>query len=75
LTLKVSYRFIPKNVIYRFTRQAKVLSRCWHVAGNAATIRGMKRTVLQHNAPANDAISFVGYRFPPDVTSHAVWLY
>jgi hypothetical protein len=35
----------------------RVLSRCWHVAGNAATIAGMKRTTLQHNAPANDAIS------------------
>jgi putative transposase len=35
----------------------------------------MKRTALQHNAPANDAISYSGCRFPPDVISYAVWLY
>ena len=35
----------------------------------------MKRTALQHNAPANDVISYAGYRFPPDVISYAVWLY
>jgi putative transposase len=35
----------------------------------------MKRTDLQQNAPANDAISYSGYRFPPDVISYAVWLY
>src|ERR1700756_3843200 len=52
-----------------------VLSRCWHVAGNAATIRVMKRTALQHKASANDGISYAGYRFPPDVISYAVWLY
>jgi putative transposase len=33
---------------------------------------GMKRTALQHNAPANDAISYAGYRSPPDVISYAV---
>jgi len=36
---------------------------------------GMTRTALQHNAPANDPISYAGYRFPPDVISYAVWLY
>ena len=35
----------------------------------------MTRTALQHNAPANDPISYAGYRFPPDVISYAVWLY
>jgi putative transposase len=35
----------------------------------------MNRTDLQHDAAANDAISYVGYRFPPDVISYAVWLY
>jgi hypothetical protein len=35
----------------------------------------MKRTALQHNAPANDAISYAVYRFPPDVICYAVWLY
>ncbi|MFM0069343.1 IS6 family transposase [Paraburkholderia aspalathi] len=35
----------------------------------------MKRTGLQHRAPANDAISYAGYRFPPDLISYAVWLY
>jgi putative transposase len=35
----------------------------------------MKRTDLQHSAPANDAISYSGYRFPPGVISYAVWLY
>ena len=35
----------------------------------------MKRTALQYNAPANDVISYSGYRFPPDVISYAVWLY
>ena len=35
----------------------------------------MKRTDLQQNAPANDVISYSGYRFPPDVISYAVWLY
>jgi putative transposase len=54
---------------------AGVLSRRWHVAGNAATIVGISRTALQHNAPANDPISYAGYRFPPDVISYAVWLY
>jgi hypothetical protein len=53
----------------------RVLSRCWDVARNAATIAGMKRTTLQHSASANDAISYAGYRFPPDVISYAVWLY
>ena len=33
----------------------------------------MKRSALQHIAPANDAISYAGYRFPPDVISYAVW--
>ena len=35
----------------------------------------MKRTTLQQSEPANDAISYAGYRFPPDVISYAVWLY
>jgi putative transposase len=35
----------------------------------------MKRTDLQQNAPANDAISYSGYRFPHDVIIYAVWLY
>ncbi|MFM0150264.1 IS6 family transposase [Paraburkholderia sp. RL18-085-BIA-A] len=35
----------------------------------------MKRTDLQQSAPANDAISYSGYRFPADVISYAVWLY
>jgi len=35
----------------------------------------MKRTDLQQSAPANDAVSYAGYRFPPDVISYAVWLY
>ena len=35
----------------------------------------MKRTALQHGASANDAISYAGCRFPPDVISYAVWLY
>jgi putative transposase len=35
----------------------------------------MKRAALQDNVPANDAISYAGYRFPPDVISYAVWLY
>ena len=35
----------------------------------------MKRTDLQQSAPANDAISYSGYRFPHDVISYAVCLY
>jgi putative transposase len=35
----------------------------------------MKRTALRRNASAIDAISYAGYRFPPDVISYAVWLY
>jgi transposase-like protein len=35
----------------------------------------MKRTDLQRSAPTNDAISYSGYRFPPDVISYVVWLY
>ena len=35
----------------------------------------MKRTDLQQSALANDAISYSGFRFPPDVISYAVWLY
>jgi len=35
----------------------------------------MKRTELQQSAPANDAISYSGYRFPPDVISYAAWVY
>ena len=46
--------------------KARVLSHCRHVAGNAATIAGMKRTDLQQGEPANDAISYSGYRFPPE---------
>ena len=30
---------------------------------------------MQRNAPAIDAISYAGYRFPPDVISYAVWSY
>jgi putative transposase len=56
-------------------RSQGVLSRYWHVAGHAATGAGMKRTALQHNALANDAASYAGYRFPPDVISYPVWLY
>src|SRR5471032_542964 len=60
--------------VYGGAGPSKVLSRRWHVAGNAATIVGMTRTALQHNAPANDPIFYAGYRFPPDVISYAVWL-
>ena len=35
----------------------------------------MKRTALQQRAPATGAISYAGYRFPPDVISYAVSLY
>ncbi|SER72998.1 putative transposase [Azotobacter beijerinckii] len=35
----------------------------------------MKRTTLQHDASATDAISYAGYRFPPEVIGYAVWLY
>ncbi len=56
-------------------RVGGVTSRCWHVAGNAATVAGMKRITLQQSEPDNDAISCSGYRFPADVTSYAVWLY
>ena len=52
-----------------------VLSRCWRVEEEAATISGMKRTTLPQCAPATDTISYAGYRFPPDVISYAVWLY
>ena len=48
-----------------------------HVGGvlaESATMASMKRTDSRQNAPANDAISFSGYRFPPDVISYAVWL-
>jgi hypothetical protein len=38
----------------------QILSHCWHVAGNAATIAGMTRTALQQSAPATDAISYAG---------------
>jgi hypothetical protein len=61
-----------RNAIAKPARQALpdmgkgVLSRCWHVRGNAATIAGMKRATLQQSEPANDAISYSGYRFPPD---------
>jgi transposase-like protein len=35
----------------------------------------MKRTDLEKNVPANDAVSYSGYPFPPDVISYAVWLH
>jgi putative transposase len=35
----------------------------------------MKRTAQSHQCPATSAISYAGYRFPPDVISYAVWLY
>jgi hypothetical protein len=56
-------------------RVAAVLSRCWQVEGDAATISGMKRTTLPQRAPAADTISYAGYWFPPDVISYAVRLY
>jgi hypothetical protein len=52
-----------------------VMSRCWQVDRGAATIAGMKRTGQSHRSPATSAISYAGYRFPPDVISYAVWLY
>ena len=36
---------------------------------------GMKRIAQPHRMPASSAISYAGYRFPPDVISYAVWLY
>jgi hypothetical protein len=63
------------KILKRLHYPLEALSRCWHVAGNAATIAGMKRTDLQQSVPGNDAISYTGYRFPPDVISYAVWLY
>jgi putative transposase len=36
---------------------------------------GMKRTAQPHRTPASSAISYAGYRFPPDAISYAVWLY
>src|SRR5471030_2068162 len=35
----------------------------------------MKQTALPHSTSANDAISYAGYRFPPDMISYTVWLY
>lgn len=35
----------------------------------------MIRTAVQQSAPATGAISYSGYRFPPDVISCSVWLY
>lgn len=54
-------------------RQREVGESCWHVDGIAARISGTKPTSLQHNPPATDAISYVGYRFPPEVIGYAVW--
>jgi len=65
----------PSASLARSCCSGSVLSRCRHVAGNAATIAGMKRTDLQQSALASDAISYSGYRFPHDVISYAVWLH
>jgi putative transposase len=35
----------------------------------------MNRAALQHDVTASDAISYAGYRGPPDVISHAWRLY
>ena len=61
--------------LYRSADLAQVLSRCWQVEGEEATIAGMKRTTLPQRPPATDSISYAGYPFPPDVISYAVWLY
>jgi len=36
---------------------------------------GMNRTAQPRRTPVTSAISYAGYRFPPDVISYAVWLY
>ena len=61
--------------MHRTLQCLTVLSRCWWVEAEAATIAGMKRTTLPQRAPATDTISYAGYRFPPDVINYAVWLY
>jgi hypothetical protein len=45
------------------THAAGILSRCWQVEGDAATISGIKRTTLPQRVPATDTISYAGYRF------------
>lgn len=35
----------------------------------------MKRATLQHDASVTDALSYAGYRFPPEVIGYAMWLY
>jgi putative transposase len=35
----------------------------------------MKRTTLSQRTSTTDTISYVGYRFPPDVIRYAAWLY
>jgi len=39
------------------------------------TISVLRPAALQHDAPATNAVSHAGYRFPSDVISYAVWLY
>jgi hypothetical protein len=73
--LPVTRPLLNAHSILRPCAVTLVLSRCWHVGGDAATSAGMKRIELQRSSPANDAISYSGYRFPPEVISYAVWLY
>ena len=41
-----------------------------------AAIMSPMKPVPQQNTPVTDnPLSYVGYRFPPDVISYAVWLY
>jgi hypothetical protein len=54
---------------------ATVLSHCWLDIGGAATMADMNRTAQPRRAPVTSAVSYAGYRFPPDVISDAVWLY
>jgi putative transposase len=35
----------------------------------------MKKTAMTAPCPAEAPISFKGYRFSPDISSYAVWLY
>lgn len=50
-------------------RTGRGLLRCWEFEGEATTIAGMKRTTFLQPPPASNAISYVAYRFPPDVWS------
>jgi len=75
LRCKLSLRDLVEMMAERGLSMAQVLSTCGQLGVDAAIMSAMKPATQQNTPVTDNPLSYVGYRFPPDVISYAVWLY